>query len=132
MGKSAKRKSLSPSEKLNNLKDFLSRHEVPLIVFRILPHVKLEHRTVWTETWHLKEMTENDIQNTISKYISDEARKTLELLIFWVRRETRSIPKSVLRAIFQNLPPEPPSCFRRRQTLQWLIGTVPEVTVLLN
>jgi hypothetical protein len=30
----------------------------------------------------------------------------------------------VLRAIFKNLPPEPSSCFRQRQTFQWLIGTV--------
>ncbi len=63
MGKSAKRKSLSPSEKLNDLQDFLSRHGVPPIVFRVLPHITLKNRKDWSKPCHLKEMTENDIKN---------------------------------------------------------------------
>ena len=87
MGKSAKRKSLSPSEKLNDLQDFLSRHRVPPIVFRVLPHITLKNRKDWSKPCHLKEMTENDIKN---EWIPDDAKKTLRLLIFWVTRKTQS------------------------------------------
>ena len=87
MGKSAKRKSLSPSEKLNDLQDFLSRHGVPPIVFRVLPHITLKNRKDWSKPCHLKEMTENDIKN---EWIPDDAKKTLRLLIFWVTRKTQS------------------------------------------
>jgi hypothetical protein len=92
MSKSTKRKSAkSNSAKLDDLKDFLTRHGVPSVVFRVLPHRKLEHRKDWSHTWHLKEMTENDVDD-LQKYIlfSSEIKRTLLCLIFWVTRQTRS------------------------------------------
>jgi hypothetical protein len=57
----------------------------------MLPHIELEHRKDWSETWHLKEMTENDVDN-LQKYIGFpiEIKRTLLCLISWVTRQTRS------------------------------------------
>jgi hypothetical protein len=87
MSKSTKRNSAkSNSAKLDNLKDFLTRHGVPSIVFRVLPHRELEHRKDWSQTWHLKEMTENDVDN-LQKYIlfSSEIKRTFSVSFLGLR-----------------------------------------------